>query len=74
MKQSYSFDLVELLSVPVPVGQQILIFWFMFLGFAFKAPVFPFHSWLPDALVQGPIPDVCYVGWDQDGNLRLPAI
>ena len=51
----YSFDLLELLSVPVPVGQQVLIFWMIFLGLAFKAPVFPFHSWFPDALVQGPI-------------------
>jgi len=25
------------------------------MGLAFKAPVFPFHTWLPDALVQGPI-------------------
>ncbi|GJL54287.1 MAG: NADH-quinone oxidoreductase subunit M [Nitrospirales bacterium] len=56
VKQTYSFDLVDLLSVPVPVGQQILIFWLIFMGFAFKAPVFPFHSWLPDALTQGPIP------------------
>jgi len=53
--QSYSFDFLELLTVPVPVGQQILIFWLIFLGLAFKAPVFPFHTWLPDALVQGPI-------------------
>lgn len=52
---SYSFDFLELLTVPVPVGQQILIFWFIFMGLAFKAPVFPFHTWLPDALVQGPI-------------------
>lgn len=51
----YSFDLLELMTVPVPVGQQILIFWFIFLGLAFKAPVFPFHTWLPDALTQGPI-------------------
>ncbi|MCA9471762.1 MAG: NADH-quinone oxidoreductase subunit M [Nitrospirales bacterium] len=56
VKQTYSFDLLELLSVPIPMNQQLLIFWFLFLGFAFKAPVFPFHSWLPDALVQGPIP------------------
>ena len=27
----------------------------LFLGFAFKAPVFPFHTWLPDALFEGPI-------------------
>ncbi|MDT7042262.1 NADH-quinone oxidoreductase subunit M [Candidatus Nitronereus thalassa] len=52
---AYSFDFLELLTVPVPVSQQILIFWFIFMGLAFKAPVFPFHTWLPDALVQGPI-------------------
>ncbi len=55
-KQVYSFDLLELMSIQIPLGQQLLIFWLMFLGFAFKAPVFPFHTWLPDALVQGPIP------------------
>ena len=53
--QVYSFDLLELLTVPIPIGQQILIFWLMFMGFAFKAPVFPFHTWLPDALLEGPI-------------------
>jgi NADH-quinone oxidoreductase subunit M len=52
---TYSFDLLELLTVPIPLHQQILIFWLMFLGFAFKAPVFPFHTWLPDALLEGPI-------------------
>ncbi len=52
---AYSFDLLELLKVPVPVSDQLLIFWFIFMGLAFKAPVFPFHTWLPDALVQGPI-------------------
>ena len=52
---SYSFDFLELLTVPVPVGEQILIFWFIFMGLAFKAPIFPFHTWLPDVLVQGPI-------------------
>jgi len=55
MDQAYSFDLLELLTVPIPLNQQILIFWLMFLGFAFKAPVFPFHTWLPDALLEGPI-------------------
>jgi NADH-quinone oxidoreductase subunit M len=55
MDQPYSFDLLELLAVPVPLHQQMLIFWLMFMGFAFKAPVFPFHTWLPDALLEGPI-------------------
>jgi NADH-quinone oxidoreductase subunit M len=53
--QEYSFDFLDLLSVPIPVSQQMVIFWLMFLGFAFKAPVFPFHTWLPDALLEGPI-------------------
>ncbi|MGE0470756.1 MAG: NADH-quinone oxidoreductase, membrane subunit M [Candidatus Nitrospira kreftii] len=53
--QAYSFDFLDLLSVPIPVSQQMVIFWLMFMGFAFKAPVFPFHTWLPDALLEGPI-------------------
>jgi NADH-quinone oxidoreductase subunit M len=55
MDQPYSFDLLELLAIPIPLPQQLLIFWLMFMGFAFKAPVFPFHTWLPDALLEGPI-------------------
>jgi NADH-quinone oxidoreductase subunit M len=51
----YSFDFVELLTVPVPPEKQALIFFLLFFGFAFKAPVFPFHTWLPTALVEGPI-------------------
>jgi NADH-quinone oxidoreductase subunit M len=55
MDRVYSFDLLDLLSAPIPLGQQILIFWMIFLGLAFKAPMFPFHTWLPEALVEGPI-------------------
>jgi NADH-quinone oxidoreductase subunit M len=51
----YSFDFIELLTVPVPPEKQALIFFLMFFGFAFKAPVFPFHTWMPTALVEGPI-------------------
>jgi len=32
------------------------IFWFLFVAFAIKIPVFPFHTWLPDAHVQAPTP------------------
>lgn len=55
VEPSYSFDLLELLTVPVPLDRQVVIFWMIFLGLAFKAPVFPFHTWLPDALLEGPI-------------------
>lgn len=55
LEQTYSFDLLELLTAPISHRQQVLIFWLIFLGLAFKAPIFPFHTWLPDALAQGPI-------------------
>ena len=32
------------------------MFLFLFVGFAIKVPVFPFHTWLPDAHVQAPTP------------------
>ncbi|MFM7534238.1 MAG: NuoM family protein [Acidimicrobiales bacterium] len=35
-------------------GTQALIFAGMFLGFAVKVPMFPFHTWLPDAHTQAP--------------------
>jgi len=31
-----------------------LVFWGLFLGFAVKVPMFPFHTWLPDAHVEAP--------------------
>ena len=31
-----------------------LAFWGLFLGFAFKVPSFPFHTWLPDAHTEAP--------------------
>jgi NADH-quinone oxidoreductase subunit M len=34
----------------------VLVFWGMFVAFAIKVPVFPFHTWLPDAHVEAPTP------------------
>jgi NADH-quinone oxidoreductase subunit M len=34
----------------------MLIWWLLFVGFAVKMPIFPFHTWLPDAHVQAPAP------------------
>ena len=35
---------------------QKMMFLFLFIGFAIKVPVFPFHTWLPDAHVEAPTP------------------
>lgn len=55
IEPAYSFDFLQLLTIPIPVEKQVLIFWLIFMGLAFKAPMFPFHTWLPDALLEGPI-------------------
>jgi len=34
----------------------VVMFLFLFIGFAIKVPVFPFHTWLPDAHVEAPTP------------------
>jgi NADH-quinone oxidoreductase subunit M len=36
------------------IATPVLVWWFMFIGFAAKLPLFPFHTWLPDAHVEAP--------------------
>lgn len=50
----YTFELTKLMSPGMPFGLQMWIFWAMFLGFAVKVPMFPLHTWLPDAHVEAP--------------------
>jgi NADH-quinone oxidoreductase subunit M len=50
----YSFDLAELGRVQLPAAAQYLCFGAFALAFAVKVPMFPFHTWLPDAHVQAP--------------------
>jgi NADH-quinone oxidoreductase subunit M len=38
----------------IPLSTQVLIFGGMFMGFGIKVPMFPFHTWLPDAHTQAP--------------------
>ncbi len=50
----YTFDLLKMYELPVPLGAQFWLFLAFALAFAIKVPVFPFHTWLPDAHVEAP--------------------
>jgi NADH-quinone oxidoreductase subunit M len=50
----YSFEIADLMKVSLPLATQQIVFWTFFLGFAIKVPMFPFHTWLPDAHVEAP--------------------
>jgi NADH-quinone oxidoreductase subunit M len=51
---SYSFDLLKLYDLHLPARMQFWFFLAFALAFAIKVPLFPFHTWLPDAHVQAP--------------------
>lgn len=50
----YTFDLTQLQGVVLPRTTQLFLFGAFALAFAIKVPMFPFHTWLPDAHVQAP--------------------
>jgi NADH-quinone oxidoreductase subunit M len=51
---AYSFDLLKLYELDIPYQTQLWFFLAFTLAFAIKVPLFPFHTWLPDAHVQAP--------------------
>jgi NADH-quinone oxidoreductase subunit M len=52
----YTFSIPELYRTApqIPFNAAIWLFLAFFLGFAIKVPMFPFHTWLPDAHVEAP--------------------
>jgi NADH-quinone oxidoreductase subunit M len=50
----HTFDMTVLARQKYSLPFATLVFLFLFAGFAVKLPVFPFHTWLPDAHVQAP--------------------
>src|SRR5437867_3180071 len=59
MTGNYTFDVVTLMEMgrdtsPAWVSLARWIFLAFFVGFAIKVPMFPFHTWLPDAHVEAP--------------------
>ncbi|MBI1909419.1 MAG: NADH-quinone oxidoreductase subunit M [Deltaproteobacteria bacterium] len=50
----HSFNLTDYLNLSLPVSSQKWLFGAFALAFAIKVPLFPFHTWLPDAHVEAP--------------------
>jgi len=50
----YTFDLLEIMGMPLAYDVQLWLFAAFGLAFAIKVPLWPFHTWLPDAHVQAP--------------------
>ena len=50
----WTFEISELMKVNMSLGLERWVFWAFFIGFAIKVPMFPFHTWLPDAHVEAP--------------------
>jgi NADH-quinone oxidoreductase subunit M len=53
-----SLNMVDIASLGLGAYQTVIpaaaIFWLLFIGFAVKLPVFPLHTWLPDAHTDAP--------------------
>ena len=52
--ESFGFEQLTQAGALIDKNVQIWIFAGMFIGFAVKVPMFPFHTWLPDAHTQAP--------------------
>jgi NADH-quinone oxidoreductase subunit M len=50
----YTFNVLELMKFNWPWSLEKWVFWAFMIGFAIKVPMFPFHTWLPDAHVEAP--------------------
>ena len=49
-----SFSLLDFYDTPLRMNAQVLIFFAFFMAFAVKVPMWPVHTWLPDAHVEAP--------------------
>jgi len=49
-----SFEILDYQQMAIPMTAQILVFLAFFMAFSVKVPMFPVHTWLPDAHVEAP--------------------
>lgn len=54
VSQVLTFDLLRLYNLSLPFNEQLWLFLAFALSFAIKVPLFPLHTWLPDAHVEAP--------------------
>lgn len=52
--QSGTFDIAQWQDLPLALTPQLFIFFALFAAFAVKVPMWPVHTWLPDAHVEAP--------------------
>jgi NADH-quinone oxidoreductase subunit M len=53
-RQAHTFNILELMNHSYPFKLQLMLFWAFFAAFAVKVPMFPVHTWLPDAHTEAP--------------------
>jgi NADH-quinone oxidoreductase subunit M len=53
-KSGGSFDILTWHKLPLPLDAQTLLFFAFFAAFSVKVPMWPVHTWLPDAHVEAP--------------------
>jgi NADH-quinone oxidoreductase subunit M len=53
-KSGGSFDILTWHKLPLPLSAQALLFFAFFAAFSVKVPMWPVHTWLPDAHVEAP--------------------
>ena len=53
-KSGNSFDILTWHTLPLPLSTQVIIFFAFLMAFAVKVPMWPVHTWLPDAHVEAP--------------------
>lgn len=51
----FNGDFSALNAMHLPMDTQVWLFWVLFVAFAIKLPIFPFHGWQPDTYTVAPI-------------------
>jgi len=54
IKGGNTFDILALAAMDFPLSLQLILFWGFFAAFAVKVPMWPVHTWLPDAHTEAP--------------------